>query len=219
MFTGIIEELGIVKNVRSSSKSMQLEIEANKIITDMKNGDSIAVNGTCLTVTWFTKNSFCVDIMPETFNTTSLRLCKVLSKVNLERSLAIGNRLGGHFVSGHVDGTGTIKSIKPQENAIYYEVELNNPALLQYCIYHGSIAIDGTSLTIFGLTKDTLTVSLIPHTTKNSVIGYKNTGDIVNIECDMLAKLVAQAIKYSPVHENDHNGQINANLLQLHGFI
>ncbi|MFO0319639.1 MAG: riboflavin synthase, partial [Neisseriaceae bacterium] len=162
MFTGIIEEIGTVKSIKSTSNNMILEINAPIVTSDIKLGDSVAVNGTCLTVTSFNNSSFCVDIMPETYNTTSLKTCKASSLVNLERSLRADSRVGGHFVSGHVDGIGTIIARKPNENAIYFDIQVSHPELLQYAIYHGSIAIDGTSLTIFGLSDNFFTISLIP---------------------------------------------------------
>lgn len=218
MFTGIIEELGTIKSIKSNANNMVLEINAVIVMSDTKLGDSIAVNGTCLTVTSFNDKSFCVDVMPETYKTTSLKTCKVSSKVNLERSLRADSRLGGHFVTGHVDCTGTIASITPNENSVYVEIKTNNSNLLQYAIYHGSIAIDGTSLTIFGLTEDRITISLIPHTVKSSVIGHKQIGDVVNIEYDMFAKLIANAVTQQQKQLINNNTNIDQNFLQQHGF-
>src|SRR5690606_35819779 len=147
---------------------------------------SIAVNGVCLTVTSFTSNQFTVDLMPETVRATSLRMLQKGSKVNLERAMAANGRFGGHFVSGHVDGIGTILKKEPLDNAVYYEIEI--PEYLRpYILLKGSVAIDGTSLTIFKVTDKTFTVSIIPHTLSETIIGSKGPGDIVNIECDMLA--------------------------------
>ncbi len=222
MFTGIIEEVGTIKNIVSSSQSMQITIEANIIMSDIKLGDSIAINGTCLTVTTINNNCFNVDIMPETFNTTSLKNSSIGTKINLERSLAVGGRLGGHFVTGHVDGTGIITKITPNENAIYYEIKFENPKLLQYCIYHGSVAIDGISLTIFGITDKCITISIIPHTIKNTIIDQKAINDIVNIECDMLAKYVQKSMANisgkTILNEQSHDN-IDQNFLQQNGFI
>ena len=194
MFTGIIEELGTIKSITTSGEVMQLNITANKVLADVKLGDSIAVNGACLTVTSFTKNMFSVDVMPETFRATSLSKLQVGSGVNLERSLAVGDRLGGHFVTGHVDGIGTITKITPCDNAQNYTISLDKE-LLKYCIYKGCITVDGTSLTIFGVNPDGVDLALIPHTLANSVIGSKKVGDIVNIECDMLGKYVANLMQ------------------------
>ncbi|OIK14145.1 riboflavin synthase subunit alpha [Bacillus sp. MUM 116] len=189
MFTGIIEEIGLVSNIQRTGESFVLTIEAKKILGDVHLGDSIAVNGVCLTVTSFTGKKFTVDVMPETVKASSLNDVKRGSKVNLERAMAAGGRFGGHFVSGHIDGTGVIKSKKAFENAVYYEIEANQE-ILHYIILKGSITIDGTSLTVFGKTEDTFTISLIPHTLSESILGLKGSGDIVNLECDMLGKYV-----------------------------
>jgi riboflavin synthase len=187
MFTGIIEEIGTISNIKQTSESIVLAIQARKILNDVQLGDSISVNGVCLTVTTFTDGQFTVDVMPETVKSTSLKYLKRGSKVNLERAMAAGGRFGGHFVSGHADGIGMIKSKKPFENAIYYEIEVTSD-LLQYIIYKGSITVDGTSLTVFGVTENSFTISLIPHTSKETIIGIKGIGEIVNVECDMLGK-------------------------------
>lgn len=189
MFTGIIEEIGSITNIKQTGESIVMTIDAKKILKDVQLGDSIAVNGVCLTVTSFTEKQFTVDVMPETVKATSLRSLKRSSKVNLERAMAAGGRFGGHFVSGHADGLGVIKSKKPIDNAIYYEIEVSND-ILQYVIYKGSITVDGTSLTVFGLSENSFTISLIPHTTSETIIGLKGTGDIVNVECDILGKYI-----------------------------
>lgn len=189
MFTGIIEEIGSITNIKQTGESIVMTIDAKKILKDVQLGDSIAVNGVCLTVTSFTEKQFTVDVMPETVKATSLRSLKRSSKVNLERAMAASGRFGGHFVSGHADGLGVIKSKKPIDNAIYYEIEVSND-ILQYVIYKGSITVDGTSLTVFGLSENSFTISLIPHTTSETIIGLKGTGDIVNVECDMLGKYI-----------------------------
>lgn len=217
MFTGIVQEIGVIKQISYGSSSMRLIIESQKIIIGMSLGDSISVNGTCLTVTHFTKNTFSVDIMPETFNTTSLKYCKEQSLVNLEPALTINTKLGGHFVSGHVDGVGVIIRKKPQENAIYYDIKLQDIKMLKYCIHHGSIAIDGVSLTIFELTHDTFTISLIPHTAKNTVLGFKDIGDIVNLEYDMLAKFTSRLLEFKS--DSIPESKLNSSFLQQHGFI
>ncbi|MBI0577071.1 riboflavin synthase [Neobacillus cucumis] len=193
MFTGIIEEIGLVSNIQRTGESFVLTVEAKKILDDVHLGDSIAVNGVCLTVTSFTGKQFTVDVMPETVKASSLNSVKRGSKVNLERAMAAGGRFGGHFVSGHIDGTGVIKSKKAFENAIYYEIEANQE-MLNYIILKGSVAIDGTSLTVFGKSEHTFTISLIPHTLSESILGLKGSGDIVNLECDMIGKYVGHFI-------------------------
>jgi riboflavin synthase len=189
MFTGIIEEIGSIANIKQTGESIVLIIDATKILKDVQVGDSIAVNGVCLTVTSFKVNQFTVDVMPETVNATSLKTLKRGSKVNLERAMAAGGRFGGHFVSGHADGLGIIKGKKPVQNAVYYEIEVASD-ILKYIIYKGSVTVDGTSLTVFGLSENSFTISLIPHTTSETIIGLKGAGDIVNVECDMLGKYI-----------------------------
>jgi riboflavin synthase len=217
MFTGIIEELGVVENLQRSGESFVLSISAKKILDDVHLGDSIAVNGVCLTVTSFSSNHFTVDVMPETVKASSLRSLKRGVKVNLERAMAAGGRFGGHFVSGHIDGTGIIKSKKQVENAIYYEIEAS-PDILRYVIGRGSIAVDGTSLTVFGVTDETFTLSLIPHTLSESIIGLKESGDIVNLECDMIGKYVGHFITSSQSNKKSPSG-ISASFLEENGFL
>lgn len=190
MFTGIIEEKGTVINIdHVSERAVQLTIESAKVTEDVQIGDSIAINGICLTVTTFTSNTFQVDVMPETIKATSLNKLTTGSHVNLERAMAGNGRFGGHFVSGHVDSTGTIVKKWSEENAIYYEIEIPED-LSPFLLMKGSIAVDGISLTVFGVRENIFTISLIPHTVTETILGEKDTGDIVNIECDMLAKHV-----------------------------
>ncbi|MEH7178376.1 riboflavin synthase [Neobacillus vireti] len=218
MFTGIIEELGMVANIQRTGTSFVLTIEAKKILEDVHLGDSIAVNGVCLTVTSFSNKQFTVDVMPETVKASSLNALKRGSKVNLERAMAAGGRFGGHFVSGHIDGTGVIKSKKQLENAIYYEIEAPSD-ILRYIIVRGSITVDGTSLTVFGVSDDTFTLSLIPHTLSESIIGLKDSGDIVNLECDMIGKYVGHFLSAGSGNVNKKSPSgISAQFLEEHGF-
>ncbi|SDM38921.1 riboflavin synthase [Bacillus sp. OK048] len=218
MFTGIIEELGVVANIQRTGDSFVLTIEAKTILEDVHLGDSISVNGVCLTVTSFTSKQFKVDVMPETVKASSLHSLKRGSKVNLERAMAAGGRFGGHFVSGHIDGTGVIKSKKQVENAIYYEIEAS-AALLRYVIVRGSIAVDGTSLTVFGVSDHAFTLSLIPHTLSESILGLKDSGDIVNLECDMIGKYVGQFLTAGSSNmSNRKTSSISAQFLEENGF-
>lgn len=218
MFTGIIEELGVVANIKRKGESFVLTIDAKKILMDVHLGDSISVNGVCLTVTSFTSSQFTVDVMPETVKASSLQSLKRGSKVNLERAMAAGGRFGGHFVSGHIDGTGVIKSKRPVENAVYYEIEASKE-ILQYVIERGSIAVDGTSLTVFGVTEEAFTLSLIPHTLTESIIGLKESGDIVNLECDMIGKYVGHfLIRGQNNGSKKSSSNISASFLEEHGF-
>jgi riboflavin synthase len=219
MFTGIIEEIGLVANIQRTSESFVLTIEASKLLEDVHLGDSIAVNGVCLTVTTFSNKQFTVDVMPETVKATSLKSVKRGSKVNLERAMAADGRFGGHFVSGHIDGTGTIKSKKHHENAVYYEIEADEE-LLKYVILKGSIAVDGTSLTVFGVTENSFTLSLIPHTLSETVLGLKGPGEMVNLESDMIGKYVGHFINglaAGKSNKNDPAG-ITAQFLEENGF-
>lgn len=194
MFTGIIEDLGIIEQLKMGNESMQATIRSKKIVEDVHLGDSIAVNGICLTVISFTKDTFTVDVMPETVKSSSIRQLKAGDYVNLERAMSANGRFGGHFVSGHIDGTGTIMKIERKENAVYYTIDIGEE-LSSCCIPKGSVAIDGTSLTIFGLSKTNLTVSLIPLTHQDTVIGMKKVGDIVNIETDMIGKYIMKYVR------------------------
>jgi riboflavin synthase len=218
MFTGIIEEIGTVANIQHGRESFVLTIDAKKVLTDVHLGDSIAVNGVCLTVTSFTENKFTVDVMPETVKASSLKTVKRGSKVNLERAMAAGGRFGGHFVAGHVDGVGTIKGKKQIENAVYYEIQVD-PELLKYVIMKGSVAVDGTSLTVFGVSEDSLTLSLIPLTLKDTVLGFKDTGDIVNIECDMIGKYVGHFLSNQFPSAPKRGNNITAQFLEDNGFM
>lgn len=215
MFTGIIEELGTVKAIKTGIQSLELNIAAKAILNDINLGDSIAINGVCLTVTSFNTSGFTVDIMPETYNATSLAKIKIGDKVNLESSLRFNGKLGGHFVTGHVDGIGVIKQIITVDNAINYTIQINEN-LINYCIYKGSIAIDGTSLTIFGIGNNWIKIALIPHTVKNSVIGNKKLGDMVNIECDMLGKYILNLTKATNLQNHSN---ITLDTLNKNGFI
>nr|WP_295971330.1 riboflavin synthase [uncultured Bacillus sp.] len=215
MFTGIVEELGVIKRIHAKGHTLILRIGAEKIIKDMYDGDSIAVNGVCLTVTHFAQDYFEADAMPETFENTSLSSLKVGSLVNLERAMAANGRFGGHFVSGHVDGVGKICKKTRYENAILIEINIPE-GCSHYVIEKGSIAIDGTSLTVFKTTSDSVTVSLIPHTAKETVLGLKAVGEIVNLEFDMMAKYFYSFMKKQQEAEKPKG--VTANFLRENGF-
>jgi riboflavin synthase len=217
MFTGIIEEIGTVKNISSTGEAIVMKIGARKILQDVNLGDSIAVNGVCLTVTSFSSTEFTVDIMPETVRASSLKALQRNSKVNLERAMIANGRFGGHFVSGHVDGIGTIVKKESQANAVYYEIEVSDQ-LRRYLLFKGSVAVDGTSLTIFGLTENSFTISLIPHTMSETVLGTKGVGEIVNIECDMLGKYLEQFVQRATATPSRKNSSITVSFLEEHGY-
>lgn len=212
MFTGIIEEIGTISRITTAGNSMRLEITTKKITQGLQVGDSVAVNGVCLTVTTFNSQRFCADVMPVTFRDTNLAQLKSGSPVNLERAMAANGRFGGHLVSGHVDGIGVINAIKANENAVIYRISLS-ANLLADCMLKGSLAIDGTSLTISAMGADYVEVSLIPHTRQESILGAKKIGATVNIECDMLLKKVSQQIS----RHND--SRIDMNFLRENGFL
>lgn len=211
MFTGIIEEIGKVTAIKKDTKSMELTLHCPKILNDAHLGDSISVNGVCLTITNLQSEQMTVDVMPETVKATNIHQLKIGDLVNLERAMSANGRFGGHIVSGHVDGAGTIRSIKPVSNAVYIEIEIHRE-LAENCIPRGSITIDGTSLTIFNVTEQSVTISLIPHTYSETILGMKKVGDQVNIETDLLGKYVQHHLN----KENKSN--ITLDFLRQNGF-
>lgn len=193
MFTGIIEEVGHIRKIQKGAKSAVLSIGAEKILEDMHEGDSIAVNGICLTVTSFDEKGFVVDVMHETLNRSSIGNVKAGSAVNLERAMQAGGRFGGHIVSGHIDGTGVIADIWKDDNAIWYKVRTTS-GIMRYIIEKGSIAIDGISLTVAKTEPETFSVSVIPHTAANTILTQKKVGDTVNLENDCVGKYVEKLL-------------------------
>lgn len=212
MFTGIIEDKGKVTAIQKDEQSMEITIYSPKIISDAHLGDSIAVNGVCLTVTHLTQEEMTVDVMPETVKATTIHSLKMGDYVNLERAMSANGRFGGHIVSGHVDGVGTIRSKKPVSNAVYIEIDIPKE-LTENCIPKGSITIDGTSLTLFNVSEQSVTVSLIPHTYSETIIGQKKIGEKVNIETDLLGKYVLQHLK-----RTDKGSNITLDFLRQNGF-
>jgi len=215
MFTGIIEELGNVIDLNIQDNSAKLSLTGSTVLKNTNIGDSIAVNGVCLTITEMNNNSFTVDIMHETLEKTNLHELNKQSKVNLERALQLQTRLGGHIVSGHVDGTGSILSIKPIGIASIYKISASID-ITSLLIPKGSVAIDGISLTVIDVDKNFFTVSLIPHTFKNTTLGIKSTGNTVNLETDLIGKYVA---KFLNKDENTKKQDISLAFLTENGFI
>jgi riboflavin synthase len=215
LFTGIVEEIGTVKNIIKKGQTLILSIQATRILEDVHLGDSISVNGVCLTVTDFTRNEFSVDVMPETFQASNLKSLSTNHKVNLERAMAANSRFGGHIVSGHIDSTGEILSIKSMENAVIYKIKIPND-LSKYCIKKGSITIDGTSLTIFDVDNDSVTVSLIPHTRSHTILGSKKIGELANIEFDLLGKYVEKMLG---IKEMKKESSITTSFLTQNGYL
>lgn len=216
MFTGLVAELGTIKTMKKGAKSYQLTIEADKLAKTLKIGESIAVNGACLTVVAFTEKDFTVDVMPETVRMSTISSYKSGEKVNLEKTLRLQDGLDGHIVSGHIEGIGQIIMKKKEDIASL--VTIRTPAeLTRYIIKKGSIAVDGISLTVTDVTEDTFTVSLIPHTAKETTLGFKNIGDSVNIETDIIGKYVERMLSSSCNKEK--TAGISKKTLFENGFI
>ncbi len=193
MFTGIIEEIGTVFKIKKGAVSAVLTISAREVLSDVKLGDSIAVNGICLTVTDFTSTQFSADVMHETLSRSALSILNSGSKVNLERAMAANGRFGGHIVTGHIDGTGVISAIKKDDNAIWYTIRTKSE-ILKLIVEKGSVAIDGISLTVAEVSRSEFKVSVIPHTAKNTILSVKRVGDSVNIENDCVGKYIEKLL-------------------------
>lgn len=217
MFTGLVEELGNVRTLSRGAHSIRLTIGAEKVLSDVKTGDSIAVDGACLTVVEFSAKSFTVDIMPETFDRTTLSSRKPGDFVNLERTLRVGDRLGGHIVSGHVDAIGTIVSITPRDNANILRIRFPEN-LSPFVIPQGSVTLDGVSLTVVNCGTDWFEVSLIPHTWDVTVLSRKKAGDRVNVETDVLGKYIHRMLQ-SDRRVRTSGSVIGEEFLSKHGFL
>lgn len=195
MFTGIIEEIGHVNNVKKGTASAILTIQAEKVLEGTHIGDSIAVNGVCLTVTGIYDNTFTADVMHETLNRSSLGKLVSGSAVNLERAMAADGRIGGHIVSGHIDGTGKVAAITKDDNAIWYQIKTDS-GILKYIVEKGSVAIDGISLTVAKTDSQSFSVSIIPHTAGATTLSLRKAGDVVNLENDIVGKYIEKFITF-----------------------
>lgn len=216
MFTGIIEELGTVERVTRGRVSAVIAIRAEHILSDLKIGDSVAVNGVCLTATGLTGHGFTADVMHETLDRSALAGLGPGSRVNLERAMAANGRFGGHIVAGHVDGVGTIAAIEQDDNAIWFTITA--PAqVLRYVVEKGSIAIDGISLTVARVETDRFAVSVIPHTAAVTLLGLRRTGDRVNLESDLVGKYVERLLRTTP-EEKQQESKLTMEFLSQHGF-
>lgn len=202
MFTGIIEEVGHVKSLQRGAKSFVLEVEASKVLEGTQIGDSIATNGVCLTVTNLTGTGFTADVMPETVSRTALGDLTAGSPVNLERALSLQTRLGGHIVSGHIDGTGYISDLRQDDTALWLTVTCDSK-LLRYIIEKGSVTLQGVSLTVARVDERSFAVSLIPHTQAATTLHQARIGDRVNIENDIIAKYVEKLLGKADESGND----------------
>lgn len=224
MFTGIVEEIGTVVSVSQGTKAAKLTLQGNLIFEDMYIGDSIAVNGVCLTVTEKTSNTFIVDVMPETLRRSSLGKLSKGSKVNMERAMAANGRFGGHIVSGHIDGTGEIESFVKEDNAVWVTIKASSK-LLKYIIEKGSITIDGISLTVAYVDNRCFKVSLIPHTAANTTLLTKKAGDIVNLENDIVGKYIDKLMHFDSSDDSkesgikEASGGISMEFLSQNGFM
>ncbi|MBQ7514787.1 MAG: riboflavin synthase [Schwartzia sp.] len=212
MFTGIVEEIGTVRRAAAG----HLSIGAQRVLEGTQVGDSIAVNGVCLTVTTLDAAGFEADVMPETLRRSSLGALRPGSRVNLERALTLSARLGGHIVSGHIDGTGRVAALREEKNARVMTIEAP-PALTRYIVVKGSVALDGVSLTVAAETPGGFSVSLIPHTRGVTTLDEKNAGDTVNIETDIIGKYVEKLLGAAPAEEAGSGGLSRA-FLARHGF-
>lgn len=217
MFTGIVEELGTVRSIAAGAKAGKIAIAAQVVLTDLHIGDSVAVNGICLTVVSFDKTGFVADVMPETIKRTSFAELKGGSRVNLERALTLQSRLGGHIVSGHVDGVGTILEMKEDENAVVIKISVPRN-IVKYIIPKGSVTIDGISLTVVEVQDSWFSVSVIPHTRSVTSLGYKKAGSKVNIENDVISKYVERFVNFPDEKEPAAKKTMTKDFLQKYGF-
>ena len=218
MFTGIIEEIGIVRNIVKGSRSIKLTITAKKVLENTNLGDSIAVNGVCLTVTALGKDGFTADVMPESMSKTNMGKLKPGDRVNLERALTLSSRLGGHIVSGHIDGVGDIINMEKDDNAVRVTVT-SVPKVMKYIVSEGSVALDGVSLTVAHLGDNDFTVSLIPHTAQVTTLLDKKVGDKLNIENDVVGKYVERLLNFSDKDKAvEKNSAISLKFLRENGF-
>jgi len=213
MFSGIIEELGEVRSLQTTGAIASLEILADKVAQDAKDGMSISINGVCLTLVCAKNKVLKFDLMQETLNCSNLRFLKPKDKVNLERALKADGRIDGHFVTGHIDTTAVITKKQKLGTDTVLEIELNKE-FLSYIVLKGSVAIDGISLTVSSLSNRSFSVSLIPYTLTNTTLGARKEKDLVNIECDILGKYIHKFSKNS----NRQESKITQSFLAQHGF-
>lgn len=215
MFTGIIEEIGRVERVTRGAKSCRLRIKAKAVLEGTRTGDSICTSGVCLTVTEFGEGYFEADVMTETLRRTKLGSLRAGSSVNLERAMPLNGRFGGHIVSGHIDGTGVIRSMQMEDNAVWVTISADRP-LLRYIVEKGSVAIDGVSLTVASVDENGFGVSVIPHTGRETTLLQQKTGDAVNLECDVIGKYVGKLFGSGI---QGVKKEITEDLLRKEGFI
>lgn len=218
MFTGIIEEIGTIKNIKKGDNSSSFTISANKVLEDTKVGDSICTNGVCLTVKNIYKETFEADIMAETLRVSNLGGLKIGSRVNLERALSLNTRLGGHMVSGHIDGLGQIILMQREDIAVVLTIRPQKD-ILKYMIYKGSVAIDGISLTVSYVDDEVFKVSIIPHTGEETILLSKKIGENVNIECDLVGKYIERLLGFKSKEDGVKKTSLTEDFLKQNGFL
>ena len=217
MFTGIIEEVGVLEELNIGNGFGLMEIKCSKVLEDTKIGDSISTNGVCLTVKEKSPHSFKAEVMGETLATSNFRSLKVGDNLNLERALRLSDRLGGHIVSGHIDGVGTIVSIKEEKDGTWLTISAPKE-VLKYIIYKGSIGIDGISLTVADVKDEMFKVSVIPHTLENTILKNKKVNSKINLECDLVGKYIEKLFAKKDEKEEVEKSQITMEFLRDNGF-
>ena len=217
MFTGIIEEMGKLRQMKLAGSSGQIQIEARKVLEGTKIGDSIGVNGVCLTVTSMNADGFTADVMAETCRRSNLGRLKAGDLVNLERAMAAGERFGGHIMSGHIDGTGVIESLRREENAVWVTIRAERP-VLRLIVEKGSVGIDGISLTVANVSETGFQVSVIPHTGEETTLLKKKPGDLVNLENDIVGKYVEKLLGLGKEEKEEGYGGITMDFLREYGI-
>ncbi len=218
MFSGIIEEMGAIQTVEKGYAGSKLAIMASSILEDLHIGDSVSVSGACLTVVGMEATNFLVDVSTETLNRTSLGSSGVGTPVNLERAMKLNARIGGHLVTGHVDGVGILRSRESDGNAIHITIEAPED-IMRYCVVKGSITMDGISLTVNGVDARSFSVVIIPHTAKVTTIGLKQVGDTVNLESDLIGKYVERLLQNNGTLPSPTTPVIDKDYLQKRGLI
>jgi riboflavin synthase len=219
VFTGLVEEVGVVRRIEKAHHSAHIRIAAERILSDIHVGDSIAVNGACLTVVSYSTGEFVADAVPETLRRTTLGMLQPGDRVNLERALSLHSRLGGHIVSGHVDGLGRIREQGSEGIASVYTIE-TSPELMRYIVSKGSICVDGVSLTVMDTRENTFRVSIIPHTGQHTSLSAARIGQAVNLECDIIAKYVEQMVARMAdgISSKQPDSAVTLEFLRSHGF-
>lgn len=217
LFTGLIEEVGTIRGIQKGARSCVLTIGCRTVLENTKIGDSIAVSGVCLTVTSLGRDCYTADVMSETMNRSSLGQLRAGAKVNLERAMPADGRFGGHIVSGHIDGTGTVTAVTPDDNAVWYTVAAK-PEILRYIVEKGSITIDGISLTVAYVDESCFKVSIIPHTRQVTALRERGVGDTVNLECDIIGKYVEKLMLPRQEEKKEPESRITEEFLRKYGF-